>query len=372
MTEQHKFISKTEIKQWLYSKQQAEINFENFYHQMGRLLKMEEIYENVSVLSAPIKNTGIYIHTDLKCIYPGYQNLRETIDFNEDDWFHPFLDISIHKHPKFYPEFFHQHDFFEICYVLDGECKQTMICSGKLEYCKLSKGDLIIFPPHLEHSVCMDSDSVAVNMLMRSSTFKQVFLHNIPSDNMLYEYFSKALYVEYAQNYLIFKTEGDEELFESFYDMAYEYCNNLSLSGRIMDLQLSIFFAKLLREHYQTFQIGGAEMSSIEKIPSILQYIEINYASTDISDIARYFHFNPSYLSKLFRKNTGRTIISELQNVRISKAKELLETTSIPVENLAYMVGYEDQTHFIRLFKKINGCTPAQYRKKFINSQNKE
>lgn len=355
-------ISRQTIKEWLFSHQPADKNLEELYHLQGRLPQLDELYDNIEEVNSPLKNTGVYLYTDLKCIHPAYRNLKESLRFREEEWFYPFLDISLHRHPRYYPEFRHQHDFFEICYVLSGNCEHSLFWDTHTERVTLAEGGLIIIPPQMEHSIKMISNSVAVNILMRASTFKETFLRNIPADTMLYNYFFGILYTDTPQAFLIFRAENNTILPELFYDIAYEYCNNLPLSSNIMNLKMNLFFAILLRDHYSSMELGGNYRSD-GKLAAILQYMELEYANTDINRMAEHFHFNRTYLSRMFKEATGKKLITELQDIRINRAKELLLKTSFSVESIAPMIGYEDPTYFIRLFKKTTGMTPAKFRK---------
>lgn len=66
-----------------------------------------------------------------------------------------------------------------------------------------------------------------------------------------------------------------------------------------------------------------------------------------------------------FAKATGMTPIEYVQTLRLEEAKQILETTALPVDAVANEVGYEDASYFSRLFRKMVGLTPAQYRKRF-------
>lgn len=66
-----------------------------------------------------------------------------------------------------------------------------------------------------------------------------------------------------------------------------------------------------------------------------------------------------------FKKATGSTPIVYLQNLRIGKARTLLETTGRSFDTITYEVGYSDVSSFRRLFKKTTGLTPSGYRKRF-------
>jgi len=69
--------------------------------------------------------------------------------------------------------------------------------------------------------------------------------------------------------------------------------------------------------------------------------------------------------NRRFRKATGLTPIGYVQNLRIDAAKRYLETTSTPVDEISWKVGYEDASFFRRVFKRITGMTPSAYRRKF-------
>jgi AraC-like DNA-binding protein len=71
---------------------------------------------------------------------------------------------------------------------------------------------------------------------------------------------------------------------------------------------------------------------------------------------------HPSHLSRKFKRDTGMTITAYQQNVRIHQAKHLLKNESIPIEEVSWMVGYEDSSYFTRIFKRDTGHTPSQFR----------
>ena len=70
-------------------------------------------------------------------------------------------------------------------------------------------------------------------------------------------------------------------------------------------------------------------------------------------------------LKRRFKKATGTTLIEHIQYLRIEEAKQLLETHSTAVDEISIAVGYEDPSFFRRLFKRLSGLTPSQYRRMF-------
>ncbi len=101
-------------------------------------------------------------------------------------------------------------------------------------------------------------------------------------------------------------------------------------------------------------------------ISRILRYLDEHIAENiTLETVAKYTDMNTSYISFLFKKETGINFIDYLQNLRVTKAKELLRKTDYKIYKIAYQVGFNDDKYFYKLFKKHEGMTPLQYRKKF-------
>ncbi len=70
-------------------------------------------------------------------------------------------------------------------------------------------------------------------------------------------------------------------------------------------------------------------------------------------------------LKRRFKSATGKSLIEQIQNLRVEEAKRMLESTSDPVDEICFEVGYEETAFFRRLFKRLTGLTPSQYRRMF-------
>ncbi len=81
-----------------------------------------------------------------------------------------------------------------------------------------------------------------------------------------------------------------------------------------------------------------------------------------LDDMAYLCNISASYFSKLFKRDTGESFSTYLNKLKIDKAKDILDHTDDPIINISLHLGYEDCGYFIKVFKKIVGTTPAQYR----------
>lgn len=84
-----------------------------------------------------------------------------------------------------------------------------------------------------------------------------------------------------------------------------------------------------------------------------------------VEKMAEGSNVSKEHFHKLFKKTTGQSPISFVRNLRLEKAKELLETTNLRVKEIIAEVGIRDQTHFVRDFKKVYGFKPNEYRQKY-------
>ncbi|QUI25341.1 helix-turn-helix domain-containing protein [Vallitalea pronyensis] len=101
-----------------------------------------------------------------------------------------------------------------------------------------------------------------------------------------------------------------------------------------------------------------------------VEYINKNYEQNiDLTQIADYIGINTSYFSRVFKSDMNMTPLQYITMVRINKAKELLAGSNDSIKEIAEQVGYLDSRSFIRFFKKMDNCTPGQYRKNLIKNK---
>lgn len=94
----------------------------------------------------------------------------------------------------------------------------------------------------------------------------------------------------------------------------------------------------------------------------IMNYIQANYIDVTLDDLAEKFFLSKPYLSKYIKEKSGMTFGDLVKKIRMKKARALLKSSSMTVENIALSVGYQNVEHFNRLFKKAYDMTPVQFR----------
>ncbi len=105
-----------------------------------------------------------------------------------------------------------------------------------------------------------------------------------------------------------------------------------------------------------------------DDVSSVIRTVQgyvVQHCADDLSleQLAGLVYLSPSYLSRLFKRETGETLSSYIQGVRIEQAKSLLRATSLKTYEIAERIGIPDPVYFSRIFKKVTGCKPKDYRR---------
>lgn len=113
-------------------------------------------------------------------------------------------------------------------------------------------------------------------------------------------------------------------------------------------------------------EIGERINCELDMITKVKRYILDNYSEDiTVKGIAEYFSVNSNYLSSLFSKETGETITKYITRIRIEEACWILQRSDEPICNVSFRVGYKDNQYFHRVFKKLKGKTPLDYKNQY-------
>lgn len=146
-------------------------------------------------------------------------------------------------------------------------------------------------------------------------------------------------------------------------NLALPFCSEAQSAGTLDTLQASLL--QLVDQACARMEFLRTERGGVAE--AVHRVIEERLSERlTIETIAQQLHYSPSYLSILYKQETGKTIGDAISAARIRKAMRLLRETDIAIYEIAVRVGYHEQAHFARLFKRMTGMTPKDYRKQAL------
>ncbi|MCL5958278.1 MAG: AraC family transcriptional regulator, partial [Chloroflexi bacterium] len=121
-------------------------------------------------------------------------------------------------------------------------------------------------------------------------------------------------------------------------------------------------FLRGLVEELIVAALGRSRTPKSEIILLAKKYIAENYVkSPSLREVANFVNLSPHYFSRLFAKENDCGFQDYLNRVRIEAAKDLLRNSPVKVKQAAGRVGFKDVSHFVRLFRRVEGITPAEF-----------
>ncbi|ORC35135.1 hypothetical protein B4O97_10415 [Marispirochaeta aestuarii] len=153
--------------------------------------------------------------------------------------------------------------------------------------------------------------------------------------------------------------EGGAEV-EQVFGLNLKYLRQIHTFSSVDDL--AAWLSRIMLR-FTDFVFDLREVKHADAIYRAVQFVHQNFAEKITLDaVAREVYLSPAYFSKVFKEELKVSFNNYLNRYRIDKARNILRNTSIPLVDVAAMVGYEDQSYFSKVFKKIAGVTPGRYR----------
>ncbi len=267
--------------------------------------------------------------------------------------------FAIKRKVRYYTLHEHRHEYIEIVYVLKGEFVQSI--EGKKN--KMEKGDFCIFDKNTKHaSEVINKNHIVINMLLTPKFFDGVFMHLLSDDNYISNFIVNTLYsMNNTQNFIKYHVNEGTTLHIILQNLLIEYFSESTRSKAAINGYLLILFAELSRALTQTNEaVINESHKSIKE--EVFNYLRGNFKNTNLKSMAEYFHFHPSYLSNLIKKEFGKNLKDLFMEVRMAEACSLLENTNMTIETIISEIGYTNNSYFYKVFKKQFGCTPIDYR----------
>lgn len=246
----------------------------------------------------------------------------------------------------------HLHSFYELYYLLDG--RRQYFISNKAYY--IQSGTIVLIRPGQIHRTTMLDENSHERVLLE---IDELYLENISPrfKNLLNSSFQNkhALVIPFDN-----RDRGRVEwlltdLFEEARAKEHAYQEYANI--RVEEILL------LLLRRQLAFAVPEIKSNKHNRVYEIADYISENYKEIiALEDICKKFFLCKAHLCHIFKEVTGMTVQEYLTSTRIKQAQQLLTMTKLPVTTVAEETGYNSITHFERMFKRLTGMTPLQYR----------
>lgn len=226
---------------------------------------------------------------------------------------------------------YHTHHFLELLYFVRGEA----VVAGDVSRTALSSNDLIIYPSGYGHKEYVDF-SKHQEVLVLGIQLKERFA--LPSVLTMSDRKRELEWI-FSQLYSQFQRKEQTSVHHLKY-LLFDYLRQFSNLGESIEQPLSFKIQEYMLNHFRD---------------CISQ-----------ADLCEFVHVSPSYLNKVFKTETGKTPIEFLNDIRVKKSMELMKKQHFSVERVAEEVGIKDPKYFSRVFKKISGISPREFRRNLI------
>ena len=204
-------LDKSEVLQHLKKYNDSEL----FYQKYASLQNDEEALNHFikQYDQTTLRQKRIYIKEILQKSYKEFED--ETAMWDNQD------DIYVEKYCRFMPDISAIHDYFEIVYVVENSMDMDI---GEKSI-TLKSGDVCFISPGILHSPHVMEKTIALQMIVRKSTFRQEFFRCLTGNNVISDFFLNALYLQDGDSVLLFHMNLDEEIKNIFFRMYQENYN---------------------------------------------------------------------------------------------------------------------------------------------------
>ena len=256
-----------------------------------------------------------------------------------------------------YRDYVEKHDFWELCYTRKGEIEVTIEGNTQL----LEENRLILIPPDKDHSYYSADGNKNKVFVICFQCFSQALrpLSETKFDlkSELIDYMEKII----AEILATFRMNEEDLL---------EVMPTPVIGGQQMIiLLLECLLINLLRllsskENSGIVFLSGEDFyrNLAETVISFLQE-NINQ-KLSLDEICTKFNYSRSFLCKIFKSQTGDTIISCFNKIKVEEAKKLLAKTNMKINEISYSLGFQEVKYFDYIFKKYAGVSPAVFRER--------
>lgn len=126
--------------------------------------------------------------------------------------------------------------------------------------------------------------------------------------------------------------------------------------------ELSVWLTGIMHR-FINYSFDFTQVKHSDVVHKVMDYVKTNYSKKiTLDDIAHHVYLSRSYLSSIFKDETGDSLFAYINRVRVDKSKMLLLDSAVNLVDVASLCGFDDQSYFTKVFKKATGVSPKKYR----------
>ena len=212
------------------------------------------------------------------------------------------MEVSVLLHDRYVPPFYHSLKFIKIVYALRGGFFFYLRENGQDRRMQMEEGDFAIIPPEVSQAVfTRDEGAVTVNIIIKRSTFGEVFYSLLMENDDISDFFWQMLYSKRNERALLVRCGQDERLQRLVLEMCAEGLldrtgstagKNLMMKGYVM-----LLFGRAMKEHSGEMESVGHLSEADAVLPEMVRYIRENYTTVTLPELARHFGRSEGYLA---------------------------------------------------------------------------
>lgn len=264
--------------------------------------------------------------------------------------------ISIRPNTRFvhFPE--HTHDYVEVVYMCAGQT--THIVNGNR--IELYQGQLLFLSQSATHEVCTAGESdIAVNFIVLPNFFNGILSAIGEEETPLRRFLVDCLCGQSTgPGYLHFLVSDVLPVQNLVENLLFTLMQDTPKKIKTNEMTMTLLFLQLMG---LTDKLKTDDQDQAVAV-KVLAYLESNYATGSLTDIANQLHYDLYWLSREIKRSTGKTYTQLVQEKRLAQAAFLLKNTNRNIDDIANIVGYENIGYFHKIFRTSFGVSPRVYR----------
>jgi len=253
----------------------------------------------------------------------------------------------------------HKHNFYELIFIEKGKGKHLL---NEISF-TYQTGDVFLLTPDDAHEFVIDEQTIFTYVKFT----EQVFIEKLSSNKKTQweESLKNVLSMnEFNIGSIITNQQDNENLFLILKILKSEFIDKKLFGNEAVMELFGALMVIITRNLNERKNVQHRFSHDTEKLNNILTYLRINALDNtkmEIENIAKHFFMSPNYVSIYIKKHTGISLQHHIIQLKLKTAEKLLRQKRFNINEIALKLGFNDASHFNKIFKKYRGISPTKF-----------